>query len=126
MQTSTRGEKDHKSKRHGFRNITYEEHANVYLTQMDKGFDKTTIDKKEGHANSFAQYVLSAHYKENANSTDLINNYNGKSKEFKLSLQQDYKLDYQGNILETKMYINVTDSKGNTGRVDYEKKKTSN
>ena len=120
-------EKDHKTKGHGFRKITFEEHANVYLAQMDKGFDKTTIDKKEGHANSFAEYVLSAHYKEpDANSTDLINSYNSKSKEFKLNLEQDYILDKQGNILETKMYINVTDSKGNTGRVDYDKKKTSN
>ena len=93
---------------------------------MNNGFDKRTIDKKEGHAKSFANYVLSAHYKENANPTDLINSYNGKSKEFKLSLQQDYKLDNQGGILETKMYVNVTDSKGNTSRVDYDKKKTFN
>jgi hypothetical protein len=120
-------EKDHKKKGHGFRKITFEEHGNVYLAQMDKGFDKTTIDKKEGHANSFANYVLSAHYKEpDANSTELINSYNIKSKEFKLSLEQEYKLDNKGNILEIKMYINVTDSKGNTGRVDYDKNKKSN
>lgn len=120
-------EKDHKTKKHGFREISFEEHANVYLAQMDIGFDKTTIDKKRGHSASFASYVLSAHYKEpNANSTDLLYSYNGKSKEFKLSLEQEFKLDDKGNILETKMYINVTDSKGNTGRVDYDKKMGSN
>ncbi|MFB9108145.1 hypothetical protein ACFFVK_06105 [Flavobacterium gyeonganense] len=121
-------EKDHKKKGHGFRTITFEEHAKVYLAQMDNGFYKTTIDKKEGHANSFAQYVLSADRKEpDANSTDLINSYNSKSKEFKLSLiQQEFKLDDKGNIVDTKFYINVTDSKGNTGRIDYDKKKTSN
>lgn len=121
-------EKGHKTKGHGFRKITFEEHANVYLDQMnDITFGETKIDYKKGHAGSFAEYVLSAHYNEpDANSTDLINSYNSKSKNFKLSLEQEYKLDNQGNILENKMYINVTDSKGNTGRVDYDKKKTSN
>ena len=124
-------EKDHKDKEHGKTTITYEEHANVYLTQMDDtSFGLATPDYQQGHAGSFAKYVLSADRKEpDANSTDLINSYNSKSKEFKLSkVQQEFKLDNNGNILknETKYYINVTDSKGNTGRVDYDKKKTSN
>ena len=124
-------EKDHKSKNHGERTITFEEHANVYLAQMDDtSFGLTKPDYRQGHAGSFAEYVLSAHNKEpDANSTDLINSYNGMSKEFKLSkVQQEFKLDNNGNILgnETKYYINVTDSKGNTGRVDYDKKKESN
>jgi hypothetical protein len=120
-------EKDHKAKDHGFKTITFEEHAKVYLAQMDDtSFGLTKPDYRQGQAASFAEYVLSAHYKEDANSTDLINSYNSKSKEFKLSFEQDYKLDNKGDILETKMYINVTDSEGNTGRVDYDKKKTSN
>ena len=120
-------EKDHNSKRHGFRTITYEEHANVYLAQMDdKTYGETTPDYRKGQAASFAKYVLSAHYKEDANSTELLKSFNSKSKEFTLSLEQGYKLDKDANILDSKLYIKMTDSDGNTYKIDYDKDKKSN
>jgi RHS repeat-associated protein len=120
-------EKDHKTKKHGFRIITFKEHADVYLAQMDNGFDKTTYDKKQGHAGSFASYVLSAHHKEpSANSNDLINSYNNKSKEFKLSFQTEAMMDKDNNVIGIINYINITDSKGNSKRIDYDKNKKPN
>ena len=48
-------------------NMTFEEHAKVYLEQMDSDiFSKTKYSKRLGHALSFADYVLTAHVKEDS------------------------------------------------------------
>ncbi len=68
-----------------------------------------------------------AHHKEpSANSNDLINSYNRKSKEFKLSFPTEVKLDKDNNVIGIINYINVTDSKGNSKRMDYDKNKKPN
>ena len=55
-----------------------------------------------------------AHHKESSsNLNDLINSYNSKSKEFKLSFKTEAKLDNDNNVIRIINYIIVTDSKRN-------------
>lgn len=115
-------EKDHKDKGHGFHKSNYTEHSKVYLAQMrSAGFGKTTKDFQSGMAGSFAQYVLNAHHKEEANSSNLINEFNNLNKEYQMSFHTEVILDKNNNIIGTKNYINISDSKGNSRRVDYDK-----